>query len=322
MTEAQMESLSKLTTLPYLQGYHAPKEKKGVTIYDKARAYEGLNLFCSGHAPKVYLMTMDGKILHEWGIQFEEVWPNPLPFFASEEHKEFIRKAYLYSNGDLLAIFAYIGLIKLDKDSNLLWSHLGQNHHDIDIAKNGYIFTLGAEDHTLLEMRQKYPQIRLDGLIRDDYISVLTPTGDEIRRISVFHAFYDSDYASYLDFTEKKGDIFHTNTIDIIPESAAQRYPMFEAGDMLISLRNINTIAVIDSEKGTVKWALSGMWRHQHQSVLLDNGNILLLDNQGGNRHFFFKFDRSRVIEINPFTQEIVWQYGEGMKTIFSLPMS
>ena len=36
--------------------------------------------------------------------------------------------------------------------------------------------------------------------------------------------------------------------------------------------------------------------------MLLDNGNILLFDNKGHN-------GMSKVIEIDPFTQEIVWAY-------------
>ena len=55
---------------------------------------------------------------------------------------------------------------------------------------------------------------------------------------------------------------------------------------------------------------LAGKWRGQHQAQLLGNGNILLLDNYGGNRQAPFKLDESEVLEINSLTQEIVWRYG------------
>jgi hypothetical protein len=82
----------------------------------------------------------------------------------------------------------------------------------------------------------------------------------------------------------------------------------------MVSVRNLNTIAIVDASNGVVKWALSGMWRHQHKAIFLDNGNILLLDNQGGNSAAFFEFNRSRVVELNPETQQIIWQYNGDKK--------
>jgi len=50
-------------------------------------------------------------------------------------------------------------------------------------------------------------------------------------------------------------------------------------------------------------WALSGQWFRQHEATLLDNGNLLLFDNRGNN-------GQSKVIELNPRTQDAVWTYG------------
>ena len=214
----------------------------------------------------------------------------------------------MYPNGDILCIFEYIGIVKLDKDSRVLWHYDGQNHHDIDVANNGNIYTLGWKKR---EITEEYPQVPFSGPILDDLIIILTPDGQEIKKFSIFDAFYHSDYAGYLDFVGEDGDIFHTNSIDLLEPPMLQKNEMFYEGDILVSIRNINTIAVIDGEEDTVKWALTGMWRQQHQSVLLRNGNILLLDNLGGNRQSYFEFNRSKVIEIDPFTQKIYWEYWE-----------
>jgi hypothetical protein len=319
-SKTQIDNIAQLSTLPYLSGYNRPKKDRvGVTVYNKKRSYPGLNLFCSGHAPKVYLMTMDGAIKHQWGIPFEEVWPGPLSFDTKDEHKEFIRRAHLFPNGDLLAIFEYIGIIKLDKDSNLLWSYLGQSHHDLDISRNGDIYTLGEKLLKLGDLKKTYPGNPYKRDILNDYIIILSSHGKEIRRISILDAFYRSRYASYLDFTEKKGRIFHANSICIIDKFVADQHSQFSEGDILVSLRNINTIVVIDAIKGTVKWILTGMWRRQHKAVFVKNGNILLLDNQGGNSDSFFEFNQSRVLEINPDTREIVWQFvGENNYTFYT----
>jgi hypothetical protein len=133
----------------------------------------------------------------------------------------------------------------------------------------------------------------------------LEPNGQVVRTVPLLAAFEDSDYASFLDKAADSGDIFHTNTIEVFDGSLAHLSPIFRAGGVLISLRELNVIAVVDPRTDQVAWALSGLWIRQHQPTLLDNGNILLFDNLGHR-------GRSKVIEIEPFTQKIVWAYADG----------
>ena len=296
LSDKQRESLSKIATLPYLQGYRlAPKQEQIITCYDEKSAYNGLNFFTSGHAPRALLMDMNGKILHEWGIQFEDIWSEPLGFYADEEHKKFWRHAHLFKNGDLLAIFERIGLIKLDRDSNLLWSYKGRCHHDLYIAENGNIYVLTHH-----------------GPILEDFITILSPEGKEIKSISLMECFLDSDYAYILIEMKKEGTSFHTNTIELFERKIANKAPMFKEGNVLVSMPKINTIAVIDLEEKKVFWAMTGMFKAQHQPTLLKNGNLLIFDNH-------FNNDKSRVIEFNPLTQEIFWEYrGDSKNDFFS----
>ena len=67
-------------------------------------------------------------------------------------------------------------------------------------------------------------------------------------------------------------------------------------------------IAVVDAEERFVKWALVGMFAQQHDPDFLSNGNIMLFDNWGGRPYR----KRSRIVEIDPVTQEVVWQYDGG----------
>lgn len=308
------EALKKIGTLPYLKGYESATEGLSeITIYDPQKAWNGITLFCSGHKPIVYLMDMQGNILHEWSTTFKKVWPDSLPFYIHKEHKEFIRRARVYPNGDLLCVFEYIGLVKLDKNSNILWKHAGINHHDIDIAQDKKIYTLGRSYENI---QNRYPDFPFGGM--DDFIVILTPEGKKVKEISIFDAFYHSDFVFYLNFINISY-FFHANTVEIVDKLTAKKYPIFNEGDVLTSLRNINTIAVIDTGTGKVKWALNGMWQAQHQPLFLENGHILLFDNRGGNKQAYYKFDQSRIIEFDPFTQKIYWEYrGEDQKGFFS----
>jgi hypothetical protein len=59
-------------------------------------------------------------------------------------------------------------------------------------------------------------------------------------------------------------------------------YPELSAGDLLISMRNINTVAIMDQTTARIKWIASGLTLRQHAPRFLGQNKILVLDNLGG----------------------------------------
>jgi hypothetical protein len=279
-----------LRSLPYLSGYEPVPARSGVTVYRHDLAFEGLNLVVSGHTPGATLTDMEGRVLHEWRLDFRAVWPERTP------PVHFWRRAHLFPNGDVLGIFDGVGVVKVDKDSRLLWAYPGGSHHDLFVADDGRIYALNRKTHVV-------PRIDLRHPVEEDFIAVLDPDGKELRSVSLLEAFERSSYAPVLHRLKPWGDIFHTNTIEVLDGRFAGRHPAFAAGNVLISVREIDTIAIVDLESARVVWALTGQWKRQHQPTLLDDGNLLLFDNQGEAGH-------SKVIEFDPLTQRILWQYG------------
>lgn len=295
----------KLSSLPYLQGYKQAPGESGVTFYQKGPAYEGLNFWVSGHKPAAYLMDMNGKVLHEWSIEYGQVWPEGEEVEAPEVHKTFWRRAYLYDNGDLLAIFEGIGIIRLDKDSNLIWANKCNAHHDIFVADNGDIYTLTRK------LIKSHPYLALERPAFEDYVTILGPDGKIKKQVSVLDALVKSKYASLLVYPRPVGDLLHTNTIQLLREVPAG-HPIFKKGMVLLSFRTISAIAVMDVGSATIPWAMTGMWRYQHDPELLPDGNLLIFDNEGN-------YGKSKVIEFNPLTDEISWRfYGTEGKRLFS----
>ena len=300
LSKQQQEAVDKINALPYLKGYNLARDAKNVTIYDERLAYNGSNFIVSADAPRAYLLDMKGNTLHEWRKDFEDVWPEPFDLGGFQEHKEYWRPAWPLENGDLFAIFPDFGLIKLDKNSNLLWSYKGRTHHDLSEAENGNIYVLTREvrKNANLGLHSGATKDR----ILEDFITILSPEGQEIKKISLVDCFLNSVYASHLEHVNLPYDIFHTNTIKLIDGKLADTHPMFKKGHILLSMREIHTIAVVDPEQGKVTWAITGMWKYQHDPRILDNGNMLLFDNRGNN-------GKSKIIEFNPLTQEVVWSY-------------
>ena len=136
-----------------------------------------------------------------------------------------------------------------------------------------------------------------------DDITILDTGGNEIKSVSILDCFLKSDYSSaILGKLRNQGEIFHTNTVEILDGSVMDKVPMFKKGHALISIPNLDLIAIVDMGKEIITWAQTGMWVFQHQPTQLENGNLLLFDNRGNN-------GRSKVIEFNPLTQEIIWAY-------------
>ncbi|HEY7427947.1 MAG TPA: arylsulfotransferase family protein, partial [Gemmataceae bacterium] len=109
---------------------------------------------------------------------------------------------------------------------------------------------------------------------------------------------------------DHKSEFLHTNSVKVLKETQAAKFPLFQAGQVLLSMRNLNTIAVVDRHTRSVVWAARGIWKAQHDAEFLDNGHLLLYDNYGTQKH-------TRIVEYDPQTQAIPWAYSGENSTSF-----
>jgi hypothetical protein len=296
LTEEQKREIDKLNTIGYLAGYREAPATSGVTIYDPDRAWQGYNFYTSGHFPGAILMDMDGNVLHTWTCPFLDAFPGRADILEPDRSNRW-RYAHLFENGDVLGIYEGLGLVKLDKDSNILWSHQGNEHHDLKVADDGRIFVLSREAHMVPWVSRRDP-------ILEDFITILDADGNELERFSLLEALKKSKFANVIKTAgmEKKGDIFHTNAIEILDGSMADRIPAFKKGNILTSFRRLDTIAVIDVTTKEVVWTQFGLWLAQHDPTPLPNGDLMVFDNRGRN-------GESKVVEYDPTNMEIKWVY-------------
>lgn len=316
------------------------QRRQGVVVDKASQTYSGFTLYTTTHGPRATLLDMRGRTVHQWELPFSRAWPHashvsdPLP----DEQIHWFR-CHPYPNGDLLAIYQAdgdtpygYGLAKLNKDSKLLWTYSGRVHHDLDVGEDGTIYTLSQT-----VVRQAPAGL---GYLPTPYLAdslvVLSSEGQELDNIPIAEAFRDSAYASQLrasigerevprerpgsapplhspDGTQSKrdhprlaglikGDLFHTNSVRILSRSMATKFPLFKAGQVLISLRNTHTLAVLDRSERVVVWAARGMWRSQHDAEFLANGHLLLYDNLGAVKG-------CRILEYDPVTQAVPWVF-------------
>lgn len=283
----------------------------GVTIHDPERAHDGYTLYTSAGEAAAHLIDMDGRVVHEWRRPYSEVWNEQSAVKKPQPDSLILMdKARLLPNGDLLAIYAAAGdtpwgygMVKMDRDSDVIWSYLAHTHHDFDIAPDGRILVL-----TNAFSSDKPEGLgKLDEPYLEDFVVVLSPDGEELKKIPLTRALAQSRFKLlHLAIPSYAlGDPLHANSVQYITAEQARSFPFANEGDVLLSYRDISAVAIVSVETGEMVWAMRGPWLWQHDASLLSNGHITLFDNLGG----FREENAARVLEIDPRSGAVMWSY-------------
>lgn len=303
--------IERLGDLGYASGYEPSPDDAGVVFHASDFTDDGLNLYHDGSGPMARVIDMDGNVLHSWHFELsrllddEEIHAIAETMARIPDKSGYWRRVHAYPNGDLLAIFADAALIKLDKDSNLLWAWRGAPHHDLWVDEdNGEIFVLTRK----IKVMPRFSAARESA---EDFVTVLSSDGRLLREYSIMDAVLKSNFSSLQHLSPRGGDLQHTNTIEVLDGRLSEKSTAFKKGNFLLSLCRIDTILIMDPSAGLVVWSMAGPWHRQHQPTVLENGNMLLFDNRGFG-------GKSKVIEFDPFSQEIAWDYRHSKELPFS----
>lgn len=304
LSDEQRAGLEKLRSIGYLGGV-TRESRAGVTAYSPDHALQGANFYTSGHDAEAVLMDMEGEVLHRWRYSFNDAWPD------SPDHRRigagWWRRARLLPNGDVIAIFEGLGLIRVDLNSELVWKSAISAHHDIHVLPDGDILALTREPRVI-------PEIHETKFTLEDFLCVIDAGGRVKERFSVFEAFANSEYMDYIGRGRSpRGDVFHTNSLHVLSGDLEDRLPEFKRGRILTSMNALGVIAVWDLEENRLAWARKSEPTGQHDPRALPNGNLLFFDN-------YRNADSSAVIEIDPRTDEIQWEYRGSRMAPFTSP--
>ena len=257
--------------------------RTGVIHHDPDNAYCSYTLFGPDHGDDCYLMDMDGGIVHTWktwGSHFHYLLPNGNLIHDTRFSRRFPR-----------------GLREIDWHSNEVWFYPCLIHHDCHRLADGNTMVLAHET--------VYSPDVWEGICTLNSMFMEVTPEQEI--VWLWHSDRHIEELKRLagvEFPRGGMEWTHSNTVQKLPDTPlGQRDGRFRAGNVLISHRNIDTIAVIDYDTQEIVWAWGpGELDYQHHSHMLPSGNILVFDN-GPHRGY------SRVVEIDPPSGQIVWQY-------------
>ena len=93
-------------------------------------------------------------------------------------------------------------------------------------------------------------------------------------------------------------DVLHGNAARALDRAVPG---LGEKGDVLVSVRDLDLLAVVDPRRRRVRWNWGmGRLQRQHDPTVMPNGHLLLFDNRPDVRS-------SRVVEVAPSSGQIVW---------------
>ncbi|HEX3993393.1 MAG TPA: arylsulfotransferase family protein [Acetobacteraceae bacterium] len=257
-----------------------------------------------------HLIDMKGRELHRWSVSRDAVMPEAgrRAWTLFGAIKPQVETGHLFANGDLLLIYEQSGLapsdsalIKLDKDSHILWKTQIKVHHAIAVVDH-QIYALSSVNRPAGRELNPFAVATVD-----QAVSTLSPDGTVLSTHSILDAMLNTTSMRLANIAAigEPLDPLHVNSIDVLNSQNARFIPGATPGDVLLSLRNLDMLAVVSLHTNRVIWALRGAWRRQHDVKMLPNGHILMFDNQGG----LTSHGRSRVLEVMPDSGAIVWSF-------------
>ena len=268
-------------------------EQLGLTEYKPDKTYHGYTLFTPMLGTDVYLIDMRGNVVHRWAMPYR-----PAAY------------GYLLEDGNLL----YAGrtgqgplkgggsggiVIEVDWKGNRLWEYEEPSlHHDFSRMANGNTMVLGWEAAPKVvarRIRGGTPGTEHENGTLCDYFREVTPRGQVVWEWHSYeHLDPKEDPICPLENREEWG---HANACRVLDD-----------GNVLTSFRRLNTVAIIDKASGEFAWKWGAKeLGHQHDPNPLENGNILIFDNRWHSLQG--TYPRSRVLEVDPKTNETPWQY-------------
>ena len=260
----------------------------------------------------VALIDIEGNLSHTWQLPY----PPGLYGYLTE-------RGTLFYNGKIpnqspLGQRAFQGGVAMEVDwhGSVRWEvRYPDHHHDGRLLRNGNLVLLCAAalpSAVVQRIRGGLAGTEGDGPICSDYLVELTTAGEKVWEWRIWEHL---DPASHpiTSPADARDEWTHGNTVIELPD-----------GDLMLSVRNISTLVRINRRTADIDWELgppplSGM----HAVNPLPNGNLLLFDN-GPHRVDQARIARngsaaqfSRVLEIEPSSKNVVWEYRDAVAHSF-----
>jgi len=303
-----LSDLAALQQLGYTDSVDASQSNRpqGVVVHREDAVAPGLTMLTVHRGGRAFLVEEQGQVVHEWTFP-SRVWGH----------------AQLLADGSILVPAINEEnptLLHLSWDSEVLFQVKLRAHHDADLREDGRLTTLTFDWRSLPEFTFGDAEVE----VRDELVVVLDDAGKVLEEHSMIDMLSSNpEVFTFQDVEIRPGDgkkrkdqldLLHANSVYWMREHDAKKHPLFAVGNVLVSMRHQDCMAIVRPETGQVLWSWGqGELSGPHDATVLANGNLMIFDNGLEHR-------RSRVVEVNPDTKEIVWEWqAPNPKDIFTI---
>jgi hypothetical protein len=266
----------------------------GTIHHTPGATHRGYTILTVSGGDQAILVDMDGRVCHRWqydaGISYARLLPNGNLLLRAKTTGEVEMVRGLGG--------ATPGLVELDWDSNVVWEYWdAMLHHDYARLPNGNTLLLLWEampPKDSAAVKGGYTSEDDPDQMLGDIVREVSPDGQTLNEWSMWkNLALDEDIICPL---EGRREWTHGNSLSVA-----------NGNNLLVSFRRTDTVGIVSRETGefTWKWG-SGQVSHQHHATQLENGHVLLFDNGEHSRR---TGAISRVVEVDPETNEIAWEY-------------
>lgn len=304
--------------------------RPGAQIFDREACADGVTLLTSywstGQEPTagIHLVDLDGTLLHRWDANPAKVWPDSphddLMKGKFNTSTNYVHGTYLFENGDLLFSIDFLGTVRMDAAGNIKWRLPRRTHHAIFRDHTGNFWACALRYHNNEDNR--FPLVKVPGA--EDYILQFTPEGKILREISILGLLYEHHLENLMfksGYTNNDIDPLHLNDVEVLSPELAEEYPLFEAGDVMVSLKHVHCVMVFSPETHEIKWRVHEPFIQQHDPDFIGDGWVMIFDNNMGPEGWqpSEMHQGSSIIAIKPETGERKVLYpGENSKGFYT----
>jgi hypothetical protein len=264
----------------------------GVTVHVPGAAQPGVTVMSSiwgGKDVGLSLWSLDGKELHRWVARYADLQryipplsPELTPANNWDTH---VDAMVLFPDGDTIFNYGGIGLVRMDRCNKVIWWLDYETHHSLMPDDDGNLWASGHKRERHIAHSDRFPGLQ-PPYVEDTLVKISASDGRLLQEISLLEAIHRSSqesllYPSGTDLGQVAlRDPLHLNHVEPLRAALAPAFPMFAAGDLLVSVRVPSAIMVIDPTSGLIKWSARGPWFGQHDPHFMPNGRISIYDNR------------------------------------------
>jgi hypothetical protein len=290
--------------------YPVRNDDVGVTVLDEQQAQPGITLVTgmwndtSGWHPEARLLNLQGQVVHSWKIFPKLIWPE-------SPHEDWVKGTYnmptnylhgaaLLPDGDIIFNIEYLGMVRMDACGEIKWKVPLRLHHSISIDDDGSFWAAG------LYWREKPVKeyVHMKPPFVEEMMVKVSPDGEVLREISILKVLYSSGYQGTIESNKQKYDMTHMNDVEILTADVANKFPEFNAGDILVSLRNYNMVLVVDGETEQVKWYFRHPLIHQHDPDFEPDGHVVIFDNNDDTTRDGSLGGKTQLLRVDPGSKD------------------